>query len=133
MKQEVISFEDIKQFQSRSEQFHPLNWYRDMLLNEPVSYSETSNTWNVFKYEDVKRVLSDYEYFSGEGDVSRYNPLIKKDVDKLLIFLSLSTSCGKVITLSSFINTFRFPFRILMVYQSGRNVLLRGLPYPPRT
>ena len=68
MKQEIISFEDIKQFQSRSEQFHPLDYYKHMLQNEPVSYSEASNTWNVFKYEDVKRVLSDYEYFSGEGD-----------------------------------------------------------------
>lgn len=68
MKTEIISFEDIKQFKSRSEQFHPINWYKHMLLNEPVSYSETSNTWNVFKYEDVKRVLSDYDYFSGEGD-----------------------------------------------------------------
>lgn len=66
--QEIILFEDIKQFQSRSEQFHPLNWYKHMLLNEPISYSETSDTWNVFNYDDVKRVLSDYEYFSGEGD-----------------------------------------------------------------
>ncbi len=79
MKQEVISFEDIKQFQSRSEQFHPLSWYRDMLLNEPVSYSETSNTWNVFKYKDVKRVLSDYEYFSGEGDRTTTSVKISED------------------------------------------------------
>ncbi|MGM9928866.1 MAG: cytochrome P450 [Bacillus sp. (in: firmicutes)] len=68
MKQEVILFDDIKQFRSRSEQFHPLEWYKQMLLNEPVSYSEASNTWNVFKYDDVNRVLSDYEYFSGEGN-----------------------------------------------------------------
>jgi len=38
-----------------------------MLENEPVSYNAVSNTWNVFKYEDVNRVLSDYEHFSGEG------------------------------------------------------------------
>ncbi|MEK3888355.1 cytochrome P450 [Bacillus sp. FSL K6-3431] len=67
MKKEIISFEDIKVFTTRSEQFHPLNWYKHMLLNEPVSYNESSKTWNVFRYDDVKRVLSDYEYFSSEG------------------------------------------------------------------
>ena len=35
-----------------------------MLENDPVSYHEGTDTWNVFKYEDVKRVLSDYKHFS---------------------------------------------------------------------
>lgn len=68
MNKEIISYEDIKVFTTRSEHFHPLNWYKDMLDNEPVSYSESSKTWHVFRYDDVKRVLSDYEYFSNEGD-----------------------------------------------------------------
>ena len=68
MKQEIISFEDIKQFESRAEQFHPIKWYKQMLLHEPISYNKASNTWNVFKYDDVNRVLSDYEHFSGEGN-----------------------------------------------------------------
>ncbi|MEI0737264.1 hypothetical protein VQ056_12325 [Paenibacillus sp. JTLBN-2024] len=31
---------------------------------EPISYNEATNSWNVFRYDDVKRVLSDHEYFS---------------------------------------------------------------------
>ncbi|MDQ0270394.1 cytochrome P450 [Cytobacillus purgationiresistens] len=68
MNKEVISYEDIKVFTTRSEQFHPLNWYKQMLLNEPISYNKSSKTWNAFRYDDVKRVLSDYEHFSSEGD-----------------------------------------------------------------
>lgn len=68
MNKEIIAYEDIKTFTTRSEEFHPLNWYKQMLLNEPVSFNELSNTWHVFKYDDVKRVLSDYEHFSSEGN-----------------------------------------------------------------
>jgi cytochrome P450 len=38
-----------------------------MLHHHPVYYHEKTNTWNVFKYEDVKQVLSNYEFFSSEG------------------------------------------------------------------
>ncbi|GIO52074.1 cytochrome P450 [Paenibacillus cineris] len=62
--QEIIALADITQFRSRSEEFNPYDWYRDKLQNEPISYNEATNTWNVFRYDDVKRVLSDYEYFS---------------------------------------------------------------------
>ena len=38
-----------------------------MLHHHPVYYHEKTDTWNVFKYEDVKLVLSNYEFFSSEG------------------------------------------------------------------
>jgi cytochrome P450 family 106 len=67
MNREVIPMNEITNFQSRAEEFFPINWYKEMLHNHPVYYHEKTNTWNVFKYEHVKQVLSNYEYFSSEG------------------------------------------------------------------
>lgn len=64
MNNEIISLEEITEFKSSSEEFSPYAWYKDKLQNDPVSYNEATNTWNVFRYNDVKRVLSDYEHFS---------------------------------------------------------------------
>lgn len=38
-----------------------------MLSEQPVYYHEDTDTWNVFRYDDVKQVLSNHEYFSAEG------------------------------------------------------------------
>ncbi|SDK13500.1 hypothetical protein SAMN05428961_101883 [Paenibacillus sp. OK060] len=67
MYKEVIRVHDITKFQSRSEEFFPLNWFRKMLSEKPVYYHEDTDTWNVFRYDDVKQVLSNHEYFSSEG------------------------------------------------------------------
>lgn len=67
MMKEIIPINEITNFQSRSEEFFPVQWFKYMLENKPVYYHETTDTWNVFKYEHVKQVLSNYEYFSSEG------------------------------------------------------------------
>lgn len=67
MYKEIISLADIPQFQTRAEEFFPLEWYRKMLNESPVYYHEGTNTWNVFKYDDVNEVISNYEIFSSEG------------------------------------------------------------------
>lgn len=67
MNKETISLEEVKQFQTRSEEFFPLHWYKEMLNDSPVYFHEDTNTWHVFKYDDVKQVLSNYEVFSTEG------------------------------------------------------------------
>ncbi len=67
MSKEVIFVGEITQFQSRAEEFFPLPWYKKMLSEHPVYYHPETNTWNVFRYRDVKEVLSDHEYFSAEG------------------------------------------------------------------
>ncbi|WP_336779924.1 cytochrome P450 [Paenibacillus illinoisensis] len=67
MYKEVIRVEDITGFQSRSEEFFPIQWYQKMLSESPVHYHEDTDTWNVFRYDDVKQVLSNHEYFSAEG------------------------------------------------------------------
>ncbi len=67
MKKELIDVHEITNFQSRSEEFCPMDWYKKMLINDPVYYHEVTDTWNVFKYKDVKMVLSKHEFFSSVG------------------------------------------------------------------
>ncbi|MGG4267249.1 cytochrome P450 [Peribacillus simplex] len=64
MMKEVIAIKEFTRFKTRAEEFSPYAWCKRMLENDPVSYHEGTDTWNVFKYEDVKRVLSDYKHFS---------------------------------------------------------------------
>ncbi len=50
--------------QNREGRLHPFNWYREMRAENPVSYDEERDAWDVFRYDDVKTVISDYETFS---------------------------------------------------------------------
>lgn len=61
MYKQVISLQDITNFQTRSEEFFPLHWYRKMLSDTPVYYHKETDTWNIFRYEDVKQVLSNHQ------------------------------------------------------------------------
>jgi cytochrome P450 len=42
----------------------PFPWYRRMRAEAPVSYDAERGSWNVFRFDDVKRVLSEYASFS---------------------------------------------------------------------
>lgn len=63
MQKDIILLSDITRFQTKEEEFNPYPWYRKMLSQGPT-YHEDSDTWHVFHYDSVKRVLSDYELFS---------------------------------------------------------------------
>jgi len=43
---------------------NPFPWYRSMREAQPVYYNHQYHFWQVFRYEDVQRVLSDYASFS---------------------------------------------------------------------
>ncbi|WP_098744179.1 cytochrome P450 [Paenibacillus sp. EZ-K15] len=64
MNHDIISLEEITQFHSPTEEFNPYDWYKHKLQHEPIVYNQATHTWNVFRYNDVKRVLKDHEYFS---------------------------------------------------------------------
>jgi cytochrome P450 len=52
---------------SPAEQIHsPFTWYQRMRETQPIYYDEERYSWNVFRYEDVRRVLTDYETFSSQ-------------------------------------------------------------------
>lgn len=63
MQKDIILLSDITRFQTKEEEFNPYPWYRKMLSQGPT-YHEDSDTWHVFHYDSVKRVLSEYELFS---------------------------------------------------------------------
>ena len=42
----------------------PLDWYRQMREQHPFRYRPEYNLWDVFRYDDVLRVLTDHETFS---------------------------------------------------------------------
>jgi cytochrome P450 len=41
-------------------------WYDKMLRSVPIFFERGSGTWNVFRYEDVERVLTQFSIFSSE-------------------------------------------------------------------
>jgi cytochrome P450 len=51
---------------SLEQNFDPYPVYKDMRRNNPVYYDHQRDNWNIFRYEDVKRVLSKYETFSSQ-------------------------------------------------------------------
>lgn len=50
--------------QSRAGRLDPFDWYAEMRETQPVAFDEERRTWDVFRYEDVSAVLSDYETFT---------------------------------------------------------------------
>lgn len=64
MENTVYPPSEITNFKTKSEHFFPVAWYKKMLEQHPVYYHAGTNTGNVFRYEDVKRVLTDYALFS---------------------------------------------------------------------
>jgi cytochrome P450 len=44
-------------------------WSRQMRETAPVIWNDETNSWLVFRYDDVSRVQSDYHTFSSEGTV----------------------------------------------------------------
>jgi cytochrome P450 len=56
------------QIQSNKEQLHaPFEWYRTMRATQPVFNNPDWGGWQVFRYADVARVLSEYATFSSDG------------------------------------------------------------------
>ena len=53
----------------------PLEWFRQMRTESPVAAMDGGGAWNVFKYEDVKAVFTNYEVFSSQGSSSSADPI----------------------------------------------------------
>ena len=50
--------------QGRDAWLEPFDWYAEMQENAPVRYDASRRSWDVFRYDDVKTVISDDENFS---------------------------------------------------------------------
>ncbi|EMA58251.1 cytochrome P450 [Halorubrum lipolyticum] len=53
-----------EELQSREAWLEPFDWYARMRETAPVRYDPERRTWDVFRYDDVKRVLDDDDVFS---------------------------------------------------------------------
>ncbi|MCY8403884.1 cytochrome P450 [Bacillus sonorensis] len=51
---------------NRQDPYDPFPWYEKMRKESPVYYDEDSKVWSVFLYDDVKRVISDKDFFSNQ-------------------------------------------------------------------
>ena len=63
------------QTHSYKEQLYgPYNWYRTMRATQPVFHHPEWNGWQVFRYADVSRVLSEYATFSSASFNDQSDP-----------------------------------------------------------
>ncbi|AAU22292.1 MULTISPECIES: cytochrome P450 [Bacillus] len=51
---------------NRQDPYDPFPWYKKMRTESPIHYDEDSKVWSVFRYDDVKRVISDKDFFSNQ-------------------------------------------------------------------
>ena len=57
---------EVLQFGSDAWFLDPSPWYDFMLKSAPIFFEKGSGTWNVFKFSDVERVLTQFSTFSSE-------------------------------------------------------------------
>lgn len=53
--------------------YNPFSMYAKLRKESPFVYNEDTDIWNVYRYEDVKRALSDYESFSSVPNEKNYS------------------------------------------------------------
>ncbi|WP_158700729.1 cytochrome P450 [Bacillus paralicheniformis] len=61
---EHVVISELTGLRTDEEKFEPFVWFKQMRHSRPVFYDEKQSVWNVFLYDDVKRVQEDKEYFS---------------------------------------------------------------------
>lgn len=69
----VILVHEISKLKTKEELWNPYEWYKHMRENHPVYYDPEQDVWNVFLYDDVNRVLSDYRLFSSRRDRRQFS------------------------------------------------------------
>jgi cytochrome P450 len=57
------------------------DWYRQMRETQPVFFDQNMQVWNIFRYDDVTRVLNDHATFSSEQN--RFVPAEYRDVSPI--------------------------------------------------
>lgn len=55
-----------KAIRSRKGQLEPFEWYATMREESPVHFDEHRQRWDLFRYDDINRVLSDPETFTAD-------------------------------------------------------------------
>jgi cytochrome P450 len=53
----------------------PLSYFKEMRASSPLLFKKETDSWDVFKYEDVKTIFSDHEHFSSQGVETMKDPI----------------------------------------------------------
>lgn len=67
---------------------NPYPFFESMRRNHPVAFAEEHNIWAVYRYEDVKNVLSNFETFSSDATK---DPRFQKQKDRPMARTLIST------------------------------------------
>jgi cytochrome P450 family 109 len=68
----------MKELDAREDRLYPFPIYETLRENTPVRFDPSRDTWDVFRYADVHRILKDHETFSSRrgADIRQENLLI---------------------------------------------------------
>lgn len=61
------AFEIPQEIADRDGQLDPYPWYARQREQEPVRFDEERQVWDLFRYDDVNQVISDFDTFSSES------------------------------------------------------------------
>ncbi|MCU4802717.1 cytochrome P450 [Halobacteria archaeon HArc-gm2] len=90
--------------QSRDARLDPFEWYAEMRSEASVHYDEDRDTWDVFRYEDVDRVLREQETFSADRSGSSGDPSADAESDTAILKTMISTDPPEHERLRGFVN-----------------------------
>ncbi|MGG1597455.1 cytochrome P450 [Paenibacillus naphthalenovorans] len=69
----------------------PFHWYKKMRENNPVRFDPERNCWDVFLYDDIKNILTDYQSFSSKiyAEAGIVDSIISQDPPKHRLYRSI--------------------------------------------
>src|SRR5579884_777508 len=74
----LLNYVSVETSEYMHQKLNPYPFYSCMRKNNPLQYNEKIDAWNIYKYNDVKKVLTNFTEFS--SDFTRFLP---EDQDRL--------------------------------------------------
>jgi len=59
-------------FPTPKQMFNPYPFYKRMRIYHPIVYDDKNSVWGIFRYKDIKYVLTDHANFSSDLQKWRY-------------------------------------------------------------
>ncbi|MDT9717824.1 cytochrome P450 [Paenibacillus sp. ClWae2A] len=93
-----IVIHKVSNLETPEELWNPYAYYEDMLENHPIFFDEKQQVWNLYRYDDVNSVLTDWKRFSSvrkrsvspvppvvtRVDINSVDPPVQRDIRKLV-------------------------------------------------
>lgn len=111
---------------SREGQLAPFEWYAEMRRENPVYFDEQRETWDVFRYEDVDRVLKDHDTFTANRALADDESSSDATDDMPMLKTMITTDPPEHDRLRGFVDE-RFQPGSIREYQSGVEKVMENL------